>query len=392
MVRSREHSRRSFIKTASVGTVVALAGCTQGGSGGENDNGDTDTPESNEQQTTSKTQTTSGGNELAEELTIYTLGGSWGRNVKKAYIDTFQSEYEVNINHRTYGNAQELMSKIKAGSTDAHVVDQNDPTVYQGIQENLWAPLRTENIPNLDEIIAFDPRESPFDPGDEIHHIPQNYGGYGAIYNHDEIDEPSEWEDFYTDQVAGKLTLPQWVSAVVAIAAKDIGIDFNTLSESGSKMEKVWDRVEMQNEYMLEWYDSGATAQQFFTDESAVAGSFWVGRTEVLREEDGVPVSYTVPEDGSLAWIDSWTIPAGLEDPERYTSELFLNHLLAPEPSTQIADLITYAQTVDVEDPPEAYQNNPDIEYADRLQAWDHSVLNPNRKAWQKRFQEIIRA
>lgn len=387
MGRPEKFSRRSFIKTATVGSTVGLAGCAQGDEGGQVDTEDTTTEDDS-----SGPQTTTQSDELADELTIFTLGGSWGRNVKEAYLDSFQEEHGVKVNHRTYGNAQELMSKLKAGSSDAHVVDQNDPTVYQGINEDIWAPLRVENIPHLEEITAFDPRESPFDPGEEIHHIPQNFGGYGAIYNHDQVDEPTEWEDFYTDSVKGKLTLPQWVSAVVAIAAKDIGIDFNTLSESGPKMEQVWERVEQQNEYMLEWYDSGATAQQFFTDESAIAGSFWVGRTEVLREEDGVPVSYTVPEDGSLAWIDCWTVTAGLDDPERYTAELFLDHLLKPGPSKTIADLITYAQTVDVEDPPEAYSKNPDIQHADRLDAWDHSVLNPNRKAWQKKFQEIVRA
>jgi spermidine/putrescine transport system substrate-binding protein len=362
--------RRSFLRAAGVGTMAAVAGCSGGPGAGGSDSGGAD-------------------GELADELTVHGLGGTWGENVRAGYVETFEEEFGVDVTYREHGGAGELITEIQAGRVDTHVVEQNDPTVYQGIVNDVWQPLREENLPNLDNVVAFDPQDSPVDPGEEIHHVPNLFGGYGLVYNEEVIDEPTSWQDIYVDGLENAVTHSQFTESVVALAATELGLDFNDLGED--EIDQVFDRVAEQNEFVVEWWDSGATAEQLFATGEANAGSFWLGRTQSLRENDGVPLRYTVPEEGTLAWIDCWTIPAGIEEPHRRTAEAFLNHVLAVEPSEEIARRISYAQAIELENPPEGYSQNPDVVNSDRLRVWNHELLNENRKTWSQRFQKAIR-
>jgi len=388
MAYDRIATRRRFLKTtAGVAAVTALSGCSGDGGDGGSDGGDGGS--------------TGGGNKYADEITVFTWGGEAAEKFNNTYIkgegwdgETFIERHGTEINHQTFGNADQLLSKIQAGTSDAHLIDHNNNTVYPGVQDGLWQPIRTENIPNLNKFFEeFLPQNAPFDPGEEVHHIPWVYGSHGAVYNTEQMDKPTSWDDIYTEEFKKKVAPSGFITAVVANAALEVGIDFNTLDENKeSKMEEIWNRVERQNEFAFQWWKSGSTMQQLLTNESALAGVFWVGRVAALREDNGVPVRHTVPEEGASAWMDTWSVPTGVDDPERFTVERFMNYVYEEAPARREAEILPYAQPFEMENPPEVLQNNADFQNSDRLHFWDAEVLEANRKEWQKRFQGIIQA
>lgn len=374
-----QQSRRRYLRTTGVAiaATTTLGGCLGGDNGG-NANG-----------------TTAGesGDQFADKITFYSGGGSWGRKLNEAILTPFQEETGVTVNHKTHGGAGSLLAKIKAGQADVDAMQMTDPVLYQGVQDGIWGPLRRENIPNLDRLVTQKPSEVPFDPGEDIHFVPNTYGAYGIVYNTEEVSsEPKRWEDIYTDGLEGKLTLSQFTSSVVGTAALDLGYDINEFPSDEEKVEDVFGRVEEQNEYMYQWWDSGTTAQQLFTNGSAVAGNFWVGRTRVLNNENDVPVKYTLPESGAVGYASPWAINAELSDPKRYTCERLLNYVLADEPSRRLAERINYAQANEVTDPPESYESIPDRKHPDRVHLWDQSVYGEHQQDWSQRFQQIVGA
>lgn len=373
-------SRRRFLRTTGVATAATttLGGCLGGESGDAGDaNG---------------TTTGSNGNELADKITLYTGGGSWGRKLKESMLTPFEKETGVTINHQTHGGAGSLLAKIKAGQADVDMMQMTDPILYQGVKDGIWGALRRENIPNLDRLVTHKPDEVPFDPGEEIHHVPNTYGAYGVVYNTEQItEEPTEWDDLYTSELEGKLGLSQFTTSVVGTAALDLGFNVNEFASDESKVDEVFERVKKQNEYVYQWWDSGTTAQELFTNESAIAGNFWVGRTRVLNNENGVPVKYTLPEDGAIGYVSPWALNDELSDPKRYTCEQLLNYILANEPSKRLAEKINYAQANEITDAPESYQSIPDRQNPERISLWDPEVYNKHSNEWSQRFQEIAR-
>lgn len=371
-------SRRRFLRTAgAAGTVAALGGCLGGGGGSNSANGGT---------------TGSSDKQLADKITFYSTGGSWARKMDKALLKPFTEKTGVKVNLQTYGDPSAMLSKIQAGQADVDAMLMTDPPLYQGIKSNIWAPLRTENIPNIDRLRTLKPSKVPYDPGDEIHHVPNTYGAYGLVYNTKKVDaKPERWKDLYTNSLKGKLTLSQFTSSVVGTAALDLGYDINSFAEDDSKVEKVWQRVKKQNQHVYQWWDSATTAQQLYTNNSSVAGNFWVGRTRVLNEENDVPVKYTLPKEGAVGYASVWAVNANLEDPKRYTCERLLNYILADKPSRRLAKVISYAQANKITDPPKGYKSIPDRKYPDRVKVWDQSVFQKHRQKWSQKFQQIVR-
>lgn len=355
--------RRTFLQTTgvTVSATAALGGCL--GGGGSDDG-----------------------------ITFYTTGGSWARNLEEAVITPFEDEFDINVNLQTYSNANEVLSKIQAGQAEVDAMLMTDPPLYQGIENNIWGPLRRENIPNLDRIQAFHPEEASYDPGDEIHHIPNTYGAYGIVYNTEELSsEPSSWEDLYTPELENSLTYSQFTSAVVGTAAVELGYDINEIFGDESKEEEIWEKVSEQNKYVYQWWDSGTTAQELFSNGSASAGNFWIGRTRALQDEEDVPVNYVLPEEGAVGYVSVWAVNANLEDPKRQNCEELLNYVLADEPSRRLAEVIDYAQANEISDPPDAYEEIPDAQHPDRIQIWDHSKFQERQQDWSDQFQEIVR-
>ncbi|QHS16057.1 extracellular solute-binding protein [haloarchaeon 3A1-DGR] len=389
-------TRRRFLRNSAVGVTVGatVSGCLGGGgngngsgngdgngNGGGNGNGDGNGE-----------ATGSGDPELADEITFYSTGGAWLRAMDETIITPFEEEYGVSVDLQPYGNANQVISQIRAGQVDLDAMLMVDPALYRGVNEDIFAPLRLENIPHYDAIETFHPEEVPYDPGDRVHHVPNTYGAYGLTYNTETFDSaPTSWSELYTEELSGQLTYSGFTAPVVGNAALEEGIDFNTLEGGGDAVDTVFDRVSQQNEYMYQWWDSAATAEELYTNESAVAGNCWVGRVQSLRDEEGVPVEYTLPEEGATGYVSVWAINDEIEDPRRYTAELLLDYVLQEEPSRRLAEEIHYGQANAFSDAPESYQEIPDVQYPDRIHIWDQDVFAPNQQEWAQRFQEITR-
>jgi spermidine/putrescine transport system substrate-binding protein len=132
---------------------------------------------------------------------------------------------------------------------------------------------------------------------------------------------------------------------------------------------------------------------ELFTNESALAGSLWFGRTYSLQQDD-VPVTYTVPEEGAYAWINVLNVPSYVEDPERRTAEYFIDYMLEEEPTTNFVKEQAYAPPIEYTEtePPEIISENPDVQHLDRLASLDPAVYNEHVEDWEQRFQEIVRS
>lgn len=384
-------SRRRYLKTAALsgGVMAGLAGCTGGDGGTEGDGG-------SDGSTGTVTGGTNGGSnsQLADTINVYTFGGENAKGIKQGYINGFSEEYGVEVNHQTISSGWDLIPKIKNGSVDAHVVEQNPGSVLGGVSD-VWQQIRLDNVPtvleNLEEDrLRGDSEETTFDPGDEWHHVPKEVWAQGLVYNHDAVEEPTSWQDIYTEELKDKLTNTSFVALALGVAASEVGVNFNEIANDDSVAEQIWNRVGEQNEYVYKWWESGSSAQQLLTRESALAGNFWYGRAVSLRESQNVPISYTVPEEGTVMGVSCWTVGVE-EDPGRRTAEKFIDYTARPEPSGEYATHIPYYQPYSVSDPPKAYEENPDNEHIDRLKLWDYELVAQNREKWSQKFQKTLR-
>lgn len=370
-------SRRTFLRRAGGAAVAtaALSGCIGGGSDGGN-GGDTDSND-----------------DLADEISFMSWGGSFLDSMQY-YADGFEEEYGVKVNLVGASSGHEMFARIEAGAQDVHVINPEEVPAYDAITDELVQPIRKENISNYDKIQdAWNPDNAVYDPGDEIHHIPHVFGGTGLVYNHNQVDEPSSWTDIMTEELRGDHVYFNYPNYVVTQAALALGMDINEIAGDEARMDEVWDFVSERNDHIVQWSDSGSKTMELLTNESALAGALWVGRAHALQQDD-VPVTYSVPEEGAYAWINTLNVPSYVEDPHRRTAELYIDYMLEEEPTTRFVQDQVYAPPIEYTETeqPEILQQNADVEHIDRLKSLDPAVYNEHVEDWERRFQEVVRS
>lgn len=375
-------TRRSLLRglTGAAGGMAALSGCL--GGNGDGGSGNTDG---------GGATVGTAGDGLSNSLTFMGWGGSFGEAVQQTMVEPFNEEHDTTVEYVPLPSPAEMLSKLEAGSLGVDVVDHWNYTLYQGVNKELFHPIREKNVPNMEHIREeYRPDQVAYDPGDQPHHIPSTIGGNGLVYNHDMMDEPSSWEDIFVEEHRNAIALPGWTTAAVGIVAKAVGAG---LGESlPNNIDQVWSKMEEWNGYMHDWWSSGQDMQNYLLNESAHAGMLWVARVRALRENQGAPVSYTVPKEGTSSYVATWSIPKNVSGKKRRTAEYFLNYLFTDERMTALLNEMPYAMPYDFEELPSVYEDHPEYEYlgTDRLETWDPEVLENNRQEWSTQFRQII--
>jgi spermidine/putrescine transport system substrate-binding protein len=326
------------------------------------------------------------------DITFMQWDGAFNEVSKAAITEPFEEQYGVRINQQPHdAGPQELVDRVIAGNHEFHLLSHWNYSVYPGVLDEAFQPIRTENVPNLDRVEGnFDPQTVGYDPKEDIHHVPYSIGGNVLVYNTEQLDEPTSWDRLLEDDVKGKLSMPGWLSASFGIAAQhaDVGLD-----NVPGNVDQLWDLIEQYDQQVLNWWGAAGDMQNNLEREEVIAGGFWSGRAFALQEDD-VPVWFTVPEEGTNAWIETYSIPADVTGAQRRTAEAFMNFAIQEEQILDFGSGIAYAVPYEVSNVPSdhIYADHPtrDLIDTEKIQVWDSSVLAEHQETWSAKFNEII--
>ena len=365
-------SRRELLKAAAggaTGSIAALAGCSGGSSGGG---------------------ATASSGEFSDKITFMGWGGNFGDIVEKTLVDPFREEHDIKVEYVPLPSPAKMLSKLQAGSLGVDVVSHWNYTLYQGVQQDLFQPIREENVPNLKNVIdGYKPSNVDYNPGDTPYHVPNTIGGNGLVYNEKEMDEPNTWDDLFTKEYSDQLSIPSWTATSVGIIAKAAGLN---LDESLPKnIDKVWDKAQTWNQHMYDWWSSGQDMQNYLSNESVYGGMLWYARVYALINNQDEPLSYTIPEDGTSAWVETYSIPKGVSGQKRKTAEYFINWVYSESALRNLVNEMPYSIPYNWGETPEVYDDHPEQKYlgTDRIEPWSSAVLEEHRQEWSTKFRQI---
>lgn len=379
--------RRQFLKALTgVGATAAVAGCS-GQSGSSGGSGGTGTTGADGMSGT--TATTS--NDLAP-ITFMQWGGAFGEAAKKALTDPFEKEFGVKVEQVPLPSPSGMLSKLQAGNAGFDLVSHWDFTLYRGVKANLFQEIDLDNVPNVRDRVEdrFDPTNVQYDPGSAAHHIPYSVSGWGLTYNYEKMSKPESWDVLLSDKLDGKVSNSSWMSGWLGQAAKHAGVRFAKIPEN---IDQVWEMIRKYDKQSYTWWGSGQQMEKLLTNGSAWAGSFWYARTYRLRSQNGVPVRYTIPKEGTAAWIETYTIPKGVSGAKRRTALEFMNYIAREDVQERFGKALRYAVPYKFEDIPEGhiYADHPEMPLVgtDRLQPMNQQMYNSHYNEYSRKFQQI---
>lgn len=286
-------------------------------------------------------------------------------------IDDFENWYEktygkkVSVEYSTFGTNEELYNQMSLGDK-FDLVCPSEYMIMKLIQEGRLQPFSEEFYGNSEENNFYSAGVSPYiknifdnlDIGGES--LTQYAAGYmwgvmGFVYNPDEVpdEDTRNWKMMLDKKYRKRITMKDSVrdSYIVALAIlneeKLLSPEFISSEDYNSRLSEIMndtskETVELaeeiltnmrENSYSLET-DSGKAD---LVSGKVVANLQWSGDgayTLEQAEEDGLYLSYAVPDEGSNLWFDGWCMMkngVGGNADKQHAAEAFVNFVSRPD-------------------------------------------------------------
>lgn len=329
------HSRRTFLKGAAVAGLT-LSGLPRIGSG------------------------------EGKELNVY----NWDTYIGETTLQTFTDSTGIEVQYDLYANLEEMFAKFQEGNPGYDVIFPSDYMMETMRVAGMLEEIDHSRIPNFQYI---DPNflDPSFDPGSK-HSVPYFWGSVGIGYRKSKVDAPDSWGDLFdNDQYSGRIALLADSRFVLALALMYLGYSAN--STNADEIGEARDLLIKQKKHLKAFVPDSGQDMLIAGDVDLVME--WNGDVlKVMAEDDDL--SYVVPKEGSILWIDGLCIPKGA--PNVDNAYLFLNHIHDPKVNAEIANTIHYATSnksarefVNPED-----LNNPAVYLPDEIVAKCQSLVD----------------
>lgn len=270
---------------------------------------------------------------------------NWNDYIAPQVLADFEKQTGIKVDYKTFSAAEELDQAMANGEAFDIVVPSND-SLPGLIKDGKLQPLDKARLPNshnldkqiLNKLAAFDPKN--------LYAMPYLWGSIGLAINTPQAEAafggplPKSWSVIFDPSQSKRL-------ASCGMSMLDASTDVFTLlmnyrgrvladssprqiSRAGKALEKIRPNLRM--------VDSEIYIDELNAGKLCVAVAY-VGDALTAADE-GQPVEFVIPEEGSVMFVDSMVIPANAPRPDLALK--FLNYLMQPEVAAQITSETFY--------------------------------------------------
>jgi spermidine/putrescine transport system substrate-binding protein len=253
---------------------------------------------------------------------------NWSDYVAPETIPNFEREFGIQVRYGTYENNQEMLAQVMSGNSGWDVVFPSNDFIQPMRQMGLLAPLRTDLLPNLDNLeLSF--RRPPWDP--ELQYsVPYMWGATGIAYQ-SRLNPPiTRWRDLWNPRLAGKITMLDDVSDVFGAALKMLGSSVNT--SDPAVLKKALETL-IEQKTMLRAYVNAEVRDQLAAGDVLAAQAWAITAAQATQAAPG-KLSFAFPEEGFARFAD--TVAILRESRRQSAAHQFIDYLLRPQVSAQI--------------------------------------------------------
>lgn len=281
---------------------------------------------------------------MPAEITVYNWTDYMDPDIRKQ----FRQETGVKVNETYFASNEELLAKLRAGSTGYDIIMPSDYMCHIMILSELLQPLDLTYIPNFEGVYeemkapSFD---NPEDNGGMKYSVPYFYGTTGYAIRTDKVSPtPTDWLPLFDPANGGKIQLLDDERECLGMGLKSLGYSVNTLDQA--ELDEATQKL-IDQKPLISTYDSVNMKRAIVQGVPYVM--CWDG--DVLMAIDALGgedyqdmVGYVLPTEGFVRWTDAMSVPASATS--RYGAHLFMDYLLDPEVAGQNASWVWYLSAV----------------------------------------------
>lgn len=258
--------------------------------------------------------------------------------IGSAINDRFQEETGVKVVYDVFDSSETASTKLLVGKSGYDVVVTGGAALVELIEAGALAEIDKDKLPNLQNLDVNILRAAEsFDPGHR-YGVPYFWGTTGVGYNVEKIRERAP------DAPLGSLAMvldPQWVSkfadcgvAILDTPEQIFPIVLNYLGlDPHSENQEDYDRAVKVLEAIrphVRYFHSSRYVSDIANGDICLAigwsGDFFIAQTRAKDAGNGVSVGYSIPQEGTIAWLDNLAIPVDAPNPTNALA--YINFLL----------------------------------------------------------------
>lgn len=263
---------------------------------------------------------------------------NYGKYIDESVLKQFEKETGIDIKYEEYESPEEMYTKYKAGAIDYDVICTSEYIIQKLISEGEvleqdYSSL--SNYSNLDQDIL--KLAQSYDPMNR-YTVPYFYGTVGIVYDTTKVtkEEVSSWKCLWDSKHKNEIIMMNSVRDAFIPALKLSGYSINETSKD--RLSEALVRLDQQfpivyayfvDEIGDEMISGNAHMALIYSGEAAYAMDF------------NENLAYTIPEEGSNLWIDSWFIPKTCKNQE--AAKLFIDYLCGHDVGMANFEYVYYA-------------------------------------------------
>jgi putative spermidine/putrescine transport system substrate-binding protein/spermidine/putrescine transport system substrate-binding protein len=276
-------------------------------------------------------------------LRVASWEGYAGPKAAAAFAAEYKKKTGVTVNvvqAHTMATNDELLTVIGAKGID--VISPTSDWTKAFIRKGLVVPVDLAAIPNYTKISPSFRSSSDLSEGGKVYGVPLDYGNMVLSYDSKAFPTPpASWSVLADPKYKGKVTLWDDATTAIALGAQMAGLR-NLYTLSDADLAKAKAQLQKIRPNIGSFWGTASDAAKLYTSGKAVVGNDW--GLGVQQANGGSPkgrFGFTIPKEGSTAWIDAWMITKACKHKD--VAEAWINFTLSPQGQKLQADVSSFA-------------------------------------------------
>lgn len=324
-----------------------------------------------------------------DELVVRAWGGNWKDSIETGVAKGFSEATGIRVSFDTTYH-EEMKSKIWAATAQGrtppvHVNWDISATAIESALRGVCVDLG--DVPNLGNMA-----DIAIPSGiDGVPYVNVYTYVYALAYADGAFPDgpPKSWNVLRDSKFKGRVGIYDTGDGIIQVSPLAGG---GTRDDVPGNMEIGWEWLkELRANEPLLGKDPDFT-KWFQTNEIDVACTILTNAVSIKNE--GVNVSWTVPDEGAYVATDCLWVPTGLSDDETYWAKQFVNYAISREAQQKWCNLLGLPGTISGFEPPQSFIGDPAYPstpaHFDKLLRISDIVKSQHWNDWQLRFKEIM--
>ncbi|MDJ0685501.1 MAG: extracellular solute-binding protein [Alphaproteobacteria bacterium] len=289
----------------------------------------------------------------AQEVRLFSFEGY----AEPEWVDAFEAETGCSVSATYTGSVDEMFARMQGSDgADFDLISIDTSLFGRYTGQGLLQPYDMSKIPNVANLLpAFqDVAEAQIDG--ETYGVPIAWGSLALIYDNEAFpDGVDSWEALWSAENAGHVLALDDANNNVTNAAIVLGYE-DPFNLTDAQFEAVKQKLIEMKSNLISYY-AGFEEGVNIWENSQARLMFSMGEFQAVElAERGFDVTYAIPKEGGIGWLDTWALSKGAQDTD--CAHAYVNYYLNGTVGPTMTELKGYGNTT---------SESAGLDYADRL-------------------------